>query len=44
MSSDDEGALLGALKVVIARYFPIAGELCRIELAEPSLVETDPRW
>ncbi|MDC0675315.1 DMP19 family protein [Nannocystis radixulma] len=43
MLDDDERAVLGAVKGILARYFPIAGELARIELSDAVLDPPDPR-
>lgn len=43
MISDDESAVLDIIKVRLADYFPISGELCRIDLVDATLAQPDPR-
>lgn len=40
---DEESAALDALRPIFSRYFPIVGELCRIDLADATPDELDPR-
>lgn len=43
MIHDDEQAVLDALKALVSGYFPIVGELCRVELVDATLDPPDPR-
>lgn len=43
MLKDDERAVLDALKVMIAAYFPIVGEVARVELVDAAPESPDPR-